>query len=108
MHGEATASAVRRPTDAKNGTGREADALGAGKWENTMASAGTPNRAERSASPVPMLSQYQTPDAGLCAPPFPQCVFCGEPLRFTATGVKAWRVDRRFFCNEFCADSAAN
>ena len=73
-----------------------------------MASAGTANRTERFASLVPMLSQHQNPDAGLRAPPFPQCVFCGEPLRFTATGVKAWRVNQRFFCNEFCADSAAD
>ena len=36
-----------------------------------------------------------------------RCAYCGEPLVFTALGVKAWRVGNEFVCNEFCADGTA-
>ena len=37
-----------------------------------------------------------------------RCAYCGEPLVFTALGVKAWRVGNEFVCNEFCADGISS
>ncbi|HLH98615.1 MAG TPA: hypothetical protein VKW08_26185 [Xanthobacteraceae bacterium] len=65
-----------------------------------MAFVGMAIRSEQAAplirSPVP-----SPPSKSLA-----QCAFCREPLRFTATGINAWLVGGRFFCNEFCADGA--
>jgi hypothetical protein len=37
-----------------------------------------------------------------------RCAYCGEPLVFTALGVKAWRAGNEFVCNEFCADEISS
>lgn len=70
-----------------------------------MARAGTAIHPEELALTAP-ASRESERDARLYASAFPRCAFCGEPLPFTAMGVKAWRVGERFFCNEFCAESA--
>jgi hypothetical protein len=36
------------------------------------------------------------------------CAYCGDPLVFTALGVKAWRVGNEFVCNDFCADGISS
>jgi hypothetical protein len=73
---------------------------------NVMASAGTAIDLD-CAPPLP-VNDPRVQDVPLDASSFPHCAFCRRPLRFTPMGVNAWRLGERFFCNEFCADSAAN
>jgi hypothetical protein len=59
---------------------------------------------ERRPPPLPLRRPIGDRSEGAAA--ILQCAFCSEPLPFTAMGVEAWRVDDRYFCNEFCAAGA--
>jgi hypothetical protein len=75
--------------------------------ESAIASAGPAIRDEPPTFSAP-FSNSTALDGGLSPPArsVRHCAFCREPLPFTATGISAWLAGNRFFCNEFCADSA--
>ncbi len=73
-----------------------------------MASTGsvTPtNLTTRPSAPSPISNGLQ-PGPGLRAITVAHCAFCREPLPIVQTGINAWLVGDRLFCNEFCAESA--
>jgi hypothetical protein len=75
--------------------------------ESNMASTGTAIRSERAAPSRPFPNTAGLgPSPGLSSRSVAYCASCREPLPFTAMGISAWLADNRFFCNEFCADSA--
>ncbi len=72
-----------------------------------MASTGTAIHRERAAPSIPFPNPTGlNRGRALSSRSLTCCAFCRKPLPATATGVNAWLVGNRFFCNEFCADGA--